>query len=40
MGEGQAAAVAVAVAKPSGTALGDVDTDQLRARLTALGVPL
>jgi hypothetical protein len=40
MGEGQAAATAVAVAKPRGTALGAVDVDAVRARLAALGVPL
>jgi hypothetical protein len=40
MGEGQAAATAVAVAQPRGTPLPDVDPDALRARLDALGVPL
>jgi len=40
MGEGQAAALAVAIAHPKGTALVDVDPAELRARLTALGVPL
>ena len=40
MGEGQAAALAVAIAHPRGTALADVDPVELRARLTALGVPL
>ena len=40
MGEGQAAALAVAIAHPKGTALTDVDPAELRARLTALGVPL
>lgn len=40
MGEGQAAALAVAIAHPKGTALADVDPAELRARLTALGVPL
>jgi hypothetical protein len=40
MGEGQAAATAVAVAHPRGTPLPDVDPNALRARLDALGVPL
>ena len=40
MGEGQAAAVAVATASPRGTALPDVDVGSVRARLVALGVPL
>jgi len=40
MGEGQAAALAVAIAHPKGTALADVDPAELRDRLTALGVPL
>jgi hypothetical protein len=40
MGQGQAAATAVAVARPHGTALPDVDPDALRARLGTLGVPL
>jgi len=40
MGEGQAAALAVAIAHPKATALADVDPAELRARLTALGVPL
>src|SRR5207244_11414819 len=40
MGEGQAAALAVAIAHPKGTALADVDTAALRARLTALRGPL
>jgi len=40
MGEGQGAALAVAVAEPRGTALGDVDVDEVRSRLAALGVPL
>jgi hypothetical protein len=40
MGEGQAAALAVAIAHPRGTALPDVDPAELRARLAALGVPL
>jgi hypothetical protein len=38
--EGQAAALAVAEASPRGTALADVDTDAVRARLASLGVPL
>jgi len=40
MGAGQAAALAVAVARPQGVALPDVDVDAVRARLGALGVPL
>jgi FAD dependent oxidoreductase len=40
MGEGQAAATAVAIARGPGTALPSVDVDELRARLTAQGVPL
>jgi hypothetical protein len=40
MGEGQAAALAVALARPKGGALADVDPAELRARLAALGVPL
>ena len=40
MGEGQAAALAVALARPKGGALADVDPGELRARLAALGVPL
>ena len=40
MGEGQAAATAVAVARAHGTALSDVDVDEVRSRLVALGVPL
>jgi hypothetical protein len=40
MGEGQAAATAVAVARPRASALPGVDPAELRARLTALGVPL
>src|SRR2546428_515778 len=40
MGEGQAAALAVAIAHPRGMALADVDPSELRSRLTALGVPL
>jgi hypothetical protein len=40
MGEGQAAATAVALARPRATALPDVDASELRARLAALGVPL
>jgi len=40
MSEGQAAAVAVAVARPRGTALPQVDVGEVRARLVALGVPL
>jgi len=40
MGEGQAAALAVAIAHPKGTALADVDPAELRDRLAALGVPL
>src|SRR2546428_2851310 len=40
LGEGQAAALAVAIAHPKGMALADVDPAELRARLTALGVPL
>lgn len=40
MGAGQAAALAVAVARPHGGALPDVDVDAVRARLAALDVPL
>ena len=40
MGEGQAAALAVAIAHPRATGLPDVDLAELRARLAALGVPL
>ena len=40
MSEGQAAATAVAVAHPRGTAVGDVDVDEVRTRLGTLGVPL
>ncbi len=40
MGEGQAAALAVALAHAGGHALPCVDTDALRARLVTLGVPL
>jgi hypothetical protein len=40
MGAGQAAALAVTVARPSGGALPDVDVDAVRARLAALDVPL
>jgi len=40
MGEGQAAALAVALARPRGDALPDVDPGALRARLATLGVPL
>ena len=40
MGEGQAAALAVALARPKGGALADVDPAELRAWLAALGVPL
>jgi FAD dependent oxidoreductase len=40
MSEGQAAATAVAVAHPRGVAVADVDVDEVRARLGALGVPL
>jgi hypothetical protein len=40
MGEGQAVAAAVAIAAPRGARLAEVDPDALRARLTALGVPL
>jgi hypothetical protein len=40
MGEGQAAAVAVALARPRGLALGDVDAGELRARLRAAAVPI
>jgi hypothetical protein len=40
MGEGQAAALAVALAKPHGSALADIDVAALRARLAVLGVPL
>jgi len=40
MGEGQAAAIAVALAHARGTALPDVDPGELRARLAGLGVPL
>jgi hypothetical protein len=40
MGEGQAAALAVAAALARGTRLPDVDADELRARLGALGVPV
>lgn len=40
LGEGQAAGVAVAVAKAAGTALPDVDVDVVRARLATLGAPL
>jgi len=39
MGEGQAAALAVAIAHPRNGRLADVDTDALRARLTDAGVP-
>jgi hypothetical protein len=39
MGAGQAAATAVALARPRAVPLPDVDADALRARLTALGVP-
>jgi hypothetical protein len=40
MSEGQAAAIAVAVAHPRGTAVADVDVAEVRARLGTLGVPL
>jgi len=40
MGEGQAAATAVAVARPRASALADVDPAELRARLADLGIPL
>jgi len=40
MGEGQAAATAVAVATGRGDDLPDVDVEQVRARLAAVGVPL
>jgi FAD-dependent oxidoreductase family protein len=40
MSEGQAAALAVAVAQGRGTPLATVDPSELRARLTTLGVPL
>jgi hypothetical protein len=40
MGEGQAAATAVAIARPRASALADVDPAELRARLADLGVPL
>jgi hypothetical protein len=40
MGEGQAAAVAAAVAHARGARLPDVDTDELRARLGTAGVLL
>jgi glycine/D-amino acid oxidase-like deaminating enzyme len=40
MSEGQAAALAVALALPAGGALPAVDASELRARLGALGVPL
>ncbi|HZP41534.1 MAG TPA: FAD-dependent oxidoreductase [Candidatus Binatia bacterium] len=40
MAEGQAAAAAVALARPHGTRPGDVDAGELRARLAALGALL
>lgn len=40
MGEGQAAALAVAVAGRRGDALGAVDVDRVRDRLAALGIPV
>jgi len=40
MGEGEAAATAVALARPRGTALPNVDATALRARLSDRGVPL
>ena len=40
MSEGQAAAMAVAVARTRGAALPDVDPGEVRARLAAMGVPL
>ncbi len=40
MGEGQAAALAVAAALPRGSGLPDVDAQDVRARLARLGVPL
>jgi hypothetical protein len=40
MAEGQAAAAAVALARPHGTRPGDVDPGELRARLAALGALL
>jgi hypothetical protein len=40
MGEGQAAALAVAEALPRGTALAAVDVDAVRARLASADVPL
>lgn len=40
MGEGQAAALAVALAQPTGAILPAIDVDALRARLADAGVPL
>jgi hypothetical protein len=40
MSEGQAAATAIALAAPQGTAVANVDVEAVRARLGALGVPL
>jgi hypothetical protein len=40
MGEGQAAANAVALARPRASALAEVDPAELRARLAAAGVPV
>jgi hypothetical protein len=40
MSEGQAAATAIALAAPQGTAVANVDVDAVRTRLGALGVPL
>jgi hypothetical protein len=40
MGEGQAAASAVALARPHGLGVAEVDPGELRSRLAALGVPL
>jgi hypothetical protein len=40
MGEGQAAALAVAIAHPRGDALDAIDAGELRARLARAGVPL
>jgi len=40
MAQGQAAALAIAEALPTGTALDAIDADRLRSRLADLGVPL
>jgi hypothetical protein len=40
LSEGQAAAIAIALAAPRGTAVADVDVEAVRARLAALAVPL